>query len=142
VGLLRVFVVATGLAITLACRNDAGPAAKLEDPVAAAMPAVPPGQVGLFNFPDKIIFTNNTTDAVTDCVVLVDGSIKGVIQKAGAGVTVTLMRSRFEPYVEADEFYRRGSLNNNSIECTTPAGRSKVTFEGQVEYSATIPPKR
>lgn len=105
------------------------------------MPPVPAGQVALFHFRDKVVFTNNTDRALTACVVTIDDAFRADLGAVAPSSTHTIMRSRFRPYVEAEMFYARGSKDNNQIECDTATGRVRVRFEPQVERTVVIPPK-
>lgn len=92
-------------------------------------------------FRDMVIVHNNSDTAATGCVITIDDAITGELGNAPAHQAVKLMRSRFRPYVEMDEFYQRGTIRKR-LDCSAPSGPVRVEFGPSTEHSVVIPPKK
>lgn len=126
--------------LALAACSEPTPA-PIVDPIQAAINETPTDAIGLFAFRDKLIIRNNKRDALTACIVVVDQALTSEIGTLASGATETVMRSRFKPYVEADEFYRR-ALIRKDMTCQSPTGPVRVNFVAQPERSVFIPSRK
>lgn len=138
--------------LSLTCRSLAGALAiavcsacdhaPTRDPIQDAVDATPADKVGRYSFPDKIILANRTTFNFSNCRILLEGGITGELQQLPSGATMTIMRSRFHPYVDADEFFRVGHQPGR-MACDTPDGPRSVTFAGtDVDKTVIVPNQR
>lgn len=95
------------------------------------------GLIELTKFADKVVVTNHSKQPATECIVIIDDAIRGDLGALAPRATVTVMRSRFTPYTEAEVFYARAKVRTR-MECLTPdEGRVVVHFQGGPEY--TVP---
>lgn len=94
------------------------------------------GQIELTKFGEKVVVTNHTDRAAWDCVVVIDDAIRGELGRLEPRATVTVMRTRFKPYTEVDEFYARAKKAAR-MECATDQGVVVVRFGDGPEY--TVP---
>lgn len=95
------------------------------------------GQVEIVKFGEKVVVTNHTDRSFWDCVLIVDDAIRGPLGILSPRQTVTVMRTRFRPYTEVDDFYAR-ARKLTVLECSSAdQGRIRVLVEGGPEY--TVP---
>lgn len=90
------------------------------------------GHIEQTKYADKVVTSNWTKDALGNCVAVV-GAHRARLGELQAGATVTVMRTRFEPYIEADAFLAE---KDRRIECDAPSGRMRVTFPDMGTFTA------
>lgn len=127
--------------LTLTACSQKPPSAALVDPVADVVNATPAGTVGAYVFHDKIVIRNATDTGVSSCTFLVDEAFSADVGAVAGGQTVTVMRTKFRPYVESEEFYRRGS-SRKSMTCLASTGWVKVEFSSGPEQRVVVPGRR
>lgn len=132
----RSLVAALAIATIAACDH-----APTRDPIQDAVDATPADKVGRYSFPDKIILANRTPLNFSNCRILLEGGITGELQQLPAGATLTIMRSRFHPYVDANEFFRVGHQPGR-MACDTPDGPRSVSFAGTDTDQTVIVPNK
>lgn len=91
------------------------------------------GKVEQTKFADKVVTSNWTTVPLQNCTIFV-GAHRGALAAIGPGETVTTMRSRFTPYVEAERFM--AETTNRRMECDAPYGRVSVEFPYMGTFTA------
>lgn len=96
------------------------------------------GKIEITRYPDKLVVSNFTADAAERCGVLIDGSIRGDVGTLSPGQTVTVMRTRFSPYTEADDFYAKAKKSTR-MQCLVKGQLVEVTFEQTYEGTITTP---
>lgn len=131
---MRVVVVAAAVMLVAAACDRGPKTVKIQIPN-TPNPAKA-GRLELTKYADKIVVTNHTDQRAWDCVVIVDEAIRGELGELVPAQTVTVMRTRFRPYTEANDFYARAK-KETVMECTTAAGRVLATFDVAGEY--TVP---
>ena len=130
---------ATAAACLLAAACELGPKkiTPISDPIADAISATAPNTVGLFSFRDRLVVRNRTAP-LKDCDIVLDGTLTAQSVTLPLDETVTIMATRFRPYVEPDVFYRHATKEKR-MTCTGPLGRQSVTFSNQAEQTVFIP---
>lgn len=134
--LLRRSVPIATIAVLAACSSQA--ARHDVNPIQQAIDATPADTLGLFAFRDSVIVRNNTQAPVTQCVIVLDEHLTGELGDLAGGETKTLMRSRFRPYAEPEEFYRRAATKK-VMTCNSPGGPVRVTFVAGPEQTVFVP---
>lgn len=124
-------------AVVILAGCDAAPARTVTIPIPNTPHPSKEGQIELTKYGQKVVITNHTDRRLWDCVVAIDQAIHGELGELPARQTVTLMRTRFRPYTEADVFYDRAK-QQTILECTAAEGRVQVTFVGGPEYTAPV----
>lgn len=90
------------------------------------------GAVEQTKFADKVVTSNWTPNRVWNCIVFV-GAHQAEITAIAAGETVTTMRTRFKPYIEAEAFLAE---RERRMECDAPTGRAVVHFPYKGTFTA------
>lgn len=134
---LRSLVVCVCLTLA-ACSSEPRPGGDLIQQIIDATPA---SQVALHAFRDRVVIANKTTTSATACVVVLDGDVRGELGAMPAGQTLTLMRTRFRPYLEPDDFYARANKDKR-IDCVADGKPVSVKLGAPVEHTVIIPSKR
>lgn len=120
------------LAVLLVIACDRGPQT-VEIPIPNTPTPEKAGKVEQTKFADKVVTSNWTTIALRNCTIFV-GAHRGELEAIGSGETVTTMRTRFNPYIEAEAFMAETS--NRRMECDAPYGRVSVDFPYMGTFTA------
>jgi len=132
------WVVAALIVSAAACGRDVPEATPGRLPNTPALEHA--GEIEFTTYEDKIVLTNHTTTLVTGCVVTIDDQLRGELGTLAPAQTLTIMRTRFSPYTEAKDFYRRGKTKAR-MDCQSPTGPVTVHFKMEGEYQMRVDKK-
>lgn len=90
------------------------------------------GKVEHTKFSDKVVTSNWTPHALANCIIVV-GVVRAEVAAIAAGETVTTMRTKFRPYIEAEPFLAE---TKQRMECDAPSGRVSVEFPYMGTFTA------